>query len=79
MSEESRMMKKSYHIHYVCIEVALSGVPMGSGVQLGVEEGLIKSGSNVPTPPVPFVSRHTRWLILIQYCALSVANFTLGS
>ena len=35
---------------YVCIEVALCRVHMGSGVQLGLEEGPIKSGSNVPTP-----------------------------
>ena len=51
-------------IMYVCIEVALRGVPMGSRVQLGLGEGPIKSGSNVPTPRVPSVPRHARWLIL---------------
>ena len=36
---------------YVCLEVALCGVPMERGVQLGLAEGPIKSGSNVPTQP----------------------------
>ena len=35
---------------YVYIEVALCGVPMESGIQLGLGEGPIISGSNVPTP-----------------------------
>ena len=34
----------------VCIEVVHHGVPMGSGIQLGLGEGPIKSESNVPTP-----------------------------
>ena len=49
---------------YVCIEVALCGVHMGSGVQLGLEERPIESGSNVPAPQVPLVPRHGRWFIL---------------
>ena len=35
---------------YVCIEVAFRGVPMKSSVQLGLGDGPVKSGSNVPTP-----------------------------
>ena len=35
---------------YVCIEVALLGVPMARVVQLGLVEGPIKSGSNVSAP-----------------------------
>ena len=64
---------------YVCIEVALREVPMGSGIQLGLGEGPIKGRSNVPTPQVPSVPCHAHWLILTHWCVLSVANFTLGS
>ena len=35
---------------YLCIKVSLCGVPMESCTQLGLGEGPIKSGSNVPTP-----------------------------
>ena len=43
---------------YVGIEVALCGLPM-EGRPTGPGEGPIKSGSNVPTPRVPSVPRHT--------------------
>ena len=49
---------------YVCIEIALHGMPMERDVQLGLGEGPIKSGSNVPIPAVPLIPRHARWLIL---------------
>ena len=61
---------------YVCIKVALRGVPMESGVQLGL--GPIKSGSNVPTLQVPSVPRHTGWFVLALDGAFR-ANFNLGS
>ena len=51
-------------IMYVCIELALREMHIGSAVQLGLGERPIKSGSNVPTPLVPSIPRHTRWLIL---------------
>ena len=35
---------------YVCIEVALCGLPMERGVQLGLGEMPFKSGNNAPTP-----------------------------
>ena len=37
---------------------------MESGVQLGLGRGPVKSGPNVPTPRVPSIPRHARWLIL---------------
>ena len=46
-------------------------LPMKSGVQLGLGEGSIKSGSNVPTPWVPSVPRHARWHVLTHYCVFS--------
>ena len=49
---------------YVCIEVALCGVPMGLGVQLGLGKGPIKIGSNVPTLRVSSVPYFARWVIL---------------
>ena len=62
---------------YVSIRVALLGVPVEKGVQLGLGEGPVKSGSNVPTPPVLLVLRHTHGLILAQNA--SVAIFTVRS
>ena len=74
---EERRTHEEVRTVYVCIKVVLRGVPMEKDVQLGLGEGPIKSGSNVPTSRVPLVPSHANWLILAQ--AHSVANFTLGN
>ena len=53
---------------YVPIEVAHQGVPMGSGVQLGLGEGPIKSGSNVSTPRVPHVTHADSYSRKSAFC-----------
>ena len=50
---------------YACIEVALCGIAHGIGRPIGPGGGAHqKSAFNVPTPRVPSVPRHARWLIL---------------
>ena len=50
---------------YVYIEVALCKSAHGIGRPTGPGGGAYqKNGSNVPTPWVPSVPRHARWLIL---------------
>ena len=39
---KSVLFLRASHPMYVCVKVALRGVPMGSGVQLGLGEGPIK-------------------------------------
>ena len=46
------------YICNVCIEAALCGFPMEGGVQLGLGEGPMKSGSNVSNLWVPSVPCH---------------------
>ena len=55
---------------YQCIEVALRGVPMGSGVQLGLGEGPIKVGP-ISQPRGIIDTRHSRWTVLAHLCAFS--------
>ena len=62
---------------YVSIEVALHGVPMEWGVQLGLGEGPIKKLVQCTNPagtigPAPFKVAHT-----CTQCVLSVANFNI--
>ena len=52
---------------YACIEAVLRGLPIERGVQLGLGEGPIKSGSNFPTPRRPLVPRHAHWPILTHW------------
>ena len=53
-------------------------LPIEKGAQVGLGEGPITSGSNVPNPLVPSVPRPARLRILAQY-SHSVPNFNLGS
>ena len=62
-----------YVCMYVCIEVALRGVPMEKGVQLGQGEGLDPgggahpNGSNIPTPRVPSVTHTDTYMRISVY------------
>ena len=66
-----------YVYTYVYIEVAFCGVPMISGIQLGLAEGSIKW---VQCPiPAGTVGPASPELAHAHNHAFSVANFTLGS
>ena len=47
------------------------GCPLWRAHGIGRPTGPVKSGSNVPTPRVPSIPRHARWVILTHWYALS--------
>ena len=80
-NKEEISLAKLFHLREcmsVCLEVALCGVPMEKGVKLGLVEG--PSRGPMFQPRRYHRSRVTHaGSYLHTVCALSVANFTLGS
>ena len=72
IQKSGRIVSTQIWTMFVCIEVALRGDAQGIG-RSNLAKGRDPSGSWVqyPNPAVSLIPRHSRWAVLVHWCALS--------